>query len=85
MGNLEKVNKGINAAKLLDDQVMVDAFAMLEQVYINDWKTSKVDDMVKRESAYNMLRALFDLKTQLQSFVDTGKIAGKQLERLQQL
>lgn len=81
MDNTQKINRGINARLILDDPLVQEAFASLETMYIDDWKTSTVDDEVKRDRAYMSLRALNDLKSALQSFVDTGKIAGKQVER----
>ena len=81
MDNTQKINRGINARLILDDPLVQEAFASLETMYIDDWKTSTVDDEVKRDRAYMSLRALNDFKSALQSFVDTGKIAGKQVER----
>lgn len=78
---IEQVGKGRKASEILDNDVIKEAFAVLEEAYINDWKTSKVDDVVKREKAYARMSVLFDFRAQLQSFVDTGKIAGKQLEK----
>ena len=85
MDNQDRVNRGISAARLLDDPLLLEAFSTREDMYINDWKSSKVDETVKRDTAYMSLRALDDLKSALQSIVDTGKIAGRHLERDQKL
>jgi hypothetical protein len=50
--------------------------------YTNNWKTSKVDESAKREQVYMSLRVLDDLKTKLQVFIDDGKIAKKQLQKM---
>lgn len=81
MDNTQKINKGINARRILEDPLVKEAFAELESMYITDWKNSTFDDEVKRSRAYMSMLVLEDLKSALQSFVDTGKIAGKQLER----
>ena len=81
----DKINRANHAQRLLDDSVLSGAFADLEQMYINDWKTAKVDDTVKREQAFMALRALEDLKATLQSYVQTGRMVGKHLERVQKL
>jgi len=52
----------------------------MEHVH-NDWKPSTVDDVVKRERAFASISVLQDFKAALQSYVDTGKLAGKHLER----
>lgn len=81
MDSREKINRGINARQILEDPLVKEALAELESMYINDWKTSTFDDEVKRSRAYMSMLVLEDFKSALQSFVDTGKIAGKQLER----
>lgn len=77
----QKVQRGKRAAQILEDETMAAAFDELEQRYTSDWKTSKIDDVVKRDRAYANMCVLQDFKDQLQSFVDSAKIAGKQLER----
>lgn len=81
----DKINRGHHAQRLLEDEILAAAFSDLEELYINDWKSTKVDDTVKREQAFLQLQALEGLKAQLQSYVHTGNIAGRHLERVQKL
>jgi hypothetical protein len=81
MNNQEKLNRAINAQHLLDDPLIQEALASMESMYISDWKSSTVDDVVKRERAYACMTVLNDFKAALSSFVNTGKIAEKQIER----
>ena len=81
MDKRNRVQRGKDAERVVMDPVLLEAFADLEQQYTNEWKSSKVDDMVNREQAYARVTALTDLKRQLQSYVDDAKIANKQLER----
>ena len=85
MDKRNRVQRGNDAERVVMDPVLLEAFADLEQQYTNEWKSSKVDDMVNREQAYARVTALTDLKRQLQSYVDDAKIANKQLERDQKL
>ena len=85
MDKRNSVQRGKDAERVVMDPVLLEAFADLEQQYTNEWKSSKVDDMVNREQAYARVTALTDLKRQLQSYVDDAKIANKQLERDQKL
>lgn len=85
MDKRNRVQRGKDAERVVMDPVLLGAFADLEQQYTNEWKSSKVDDMVNREQAYARVTALTDLKRQLQSYVDDAKIANKQLERDQKL
>jgi len=81
MDNVDRLVRGQNAQRLMDDPIIQSALHDMEAMYINDWKTSTVDDVVKRERAFASISVLQDFKAALQSYVDTGKLAGKQLER----
>ena len=85
MDKRNREQRGKDAERVVMDPVLLESFADLEQQYTNEWKSSKVDDMVNREQAYARVTALTDLKRQLQSYVDDAKIANKQLERDQKL
>ena len=73
--------KGRKAAELLLDDVIVEAFNELEARYTLEWKSSKVDEGTKRERAYIAVQVLDDLKTQLQIYVDQGRVAERQLQK----
>jgi hypothetical protein len=77
-----KIDLGHRAEQLLGDDTLMTAFNELEMQYTNNWKTSKVDESAKREQVYMSLRVLDDLKTKLQVFIDDGKIAKKQLQKM---
>jgi hypothetical protein len=78
----QKIDLGNRAEQLLGDNTLMAAFYELEMQYTDNWKTSKVDESAKREQVYISLRVLEDLKTKLQVFVDDGKIAKKQLQKM---
>ena len=78
----QKIDLGYRAEQLLGNDVLMAAFNELEMQYTNNWKTSKVDESAKREQVYMSLRVLDDLKTKLQVFIDDGKIAKKQLQKM---
>ena len=77
-----KIDLGNRAEQLLGDETLMAAFNELEMQYTSNWKTSKVDESAKREQVYISLRVLDDLKTKLRVFVDDGKIAKKQLQKM---
>lgn len=77
----KSVDLGRRATELVYDPVILQAFAELEQKYTTEWKTSKVDEPTKRERAYIAVQMLDDLKTQLQIYVDQGRMAEKQLQK----
>ena len=80
------IDRGRKAAAILNlDSVVVEAIEELEKRYTNEWKASKVDDVVKREKAYMAVVVLDDIKTQLQTYADRGRFAEKQLQKEQTL
>lgn len=66
---------------VLLDPILVEAFQDIENRYTNEWKSSKVEEGVKRERAYVAVQVIDDLKTQLQTYVDRGRVADKQMQK----
>jgi len=81
----QRVSRGSNALKLLENSVIQDAMDSLEEQYISDWMRTDPDQVDLREQAHSNLRVLQDFKTRLESFVADGKIAGKQLDKMQEV
>lgn len=72
-----RVRRGKEAAQLLEDPTLVEAFEAIEKHYVQAWRNSQADDngWVVRSEAYDILRAMDVFKAQLTSFVIDGKIA----------
>lgn len=68
----ERVIKGNAARSVLEDPVIQEAFDNLEEHYNEEWINSEVEDSITRERVFLSLRALSDLKTELQSMVNSG-------------
>ena len=68
----ERVIKGNAARSVLEDPVIQEAFENLEEHYNEKWINSEVEDSITRERVFLSLRALSDLKTELQSMVNSG-------------
>ncbi len=68
----ERVIKGNAARSVLEDPVIQEAFDNLEEHYNEKWINSEVEDSITRERVFLSLRALSDLKTELQSMVNSG-------------
>lgn len=80
------VDRGRRAAAVINlDSVVMEALTDLENRYTNEWKNSKVDEVVVREKAFVAVLVLDDIKTQLQTYADRGKYAEKQLQKDQVL
>lgn len=76
------IDRGRRAAAITSlDSVVMEALKDLEDRYTNEWKNSKVEESVKRESAFMAVKVLDDLKTQLQTYAERGRFAEKQLQK----
>jgi hypothetical protein len=76
------LERGRLAAELLDgDSVVMEALKDLQDRYTNEWKTSKVEEVEKREKAYMAILAIDDLKTQLQTYADRATYVQRQMQR----
>lgn len=81
----QRVQRGGNALKLLENSVIQEALDSLENQYIEDWKNTKNDDTAGRELCYANQRVLQDFKDKLASFVADARMATKQLDKEQSL
>ena len=74
----KRISKGNAAEKLLNDPISSEAFEKLEHKYNSAWISSGLEDNQKRETLYLSIRALGELKLELESMINTGKIAQKE-------
>ena len=74
----ERVAQANEAETLLQSPVFVEACELLEEKYINAWISSGIGDEQKREQFYLSLRVLSEVKLEIESMINSGKIA-KQL------
>jgi hypothetical protein len=76
------IERGRAVQELLEPgSVVMEALKDLQDRYTNEWKTSKVEEVDKRERAFLQMLAIDDLKTQLQTYADRGTFATRQAQR----
>ena len=71
----KRISKGNAAEKLLNDPIISEAFEKLEAKYNSAWVSSSLEDNHKRETLYLSIRALGELRLELESMINSGKIA----------
>lgn len=71
----EEIRAGELAAAMLEEPVLKAAFEELEAEYTDAWRNSGLVDVTRREEAFRMLRALDELRGNLQAKVVNGQIA----------
>jgi len=75
-------DRGFRAQELLNNSLLNEAFAAIEERYLSEWRASKVADQEAREAAWRALKTLDGIKDLLKRYVMDGKIAASDLERL---
>lgn len=72
-------DRGARAEAVLNNELVVEAFAAIEAELMKAWQHSAADEKEQRDNAYMMFRLLQNFKAQFSQAVHTGKAAQKQL------
>lgn len=67
--------RGERAQRLLEDELLQEAFATIEQEYTKQWINSPARDEAGRQSLYLMVKSLHRLRMELESVLQTGQVA----------
>ena len=79
---LEKeIQRGHRAKAILDDEIFAEAIQKVSAELDLEWINSPVRDTEGREKIYMMKKMLNVLLVQLQSVMETGKLATKQINK----
>ena len=81
MENDELVRKGRKASQLLEDETFNMAINKMENDQLWNFRSTKPEESAKREIAWSMLKAIDNLKIELQKIVDNAKVAQRAIER----
>ena len=81
MENEELVRKGRKAGQLLEDETFNMAINKMENDQLWYFRSTKPEESPKREIAWSMLKAIDNLKIELQKIVDNAKVAQRAIER----
>ena len=69
----EAIARGIHAQQILDDPLVVEAFAGLEAEYIAQWRRAESPDA--RETMWLLLQNLMTFRGSFQAYVRHGQVA----------
>jgi hypothetical protein len=78
----DEINRGNNAARLLGDPLITEAFESIRAEYLAAWESSPARDTEGRERIWAHLQALTKVRGHLEAVVMTGKMAEKQASEL---
>ena len=77
MNKEQKIAKGSHAKRLLEDEVLIDAFATVERDIFEEWKASNINEYDTRSDLFLTLKCLERLKARLRAILDDGAIASR--------
>jgi hypothetical protein len=69
------IHRGERALALLRDEILIEAFQIIEQDLIDKWQSSPARDVQARETLYLSQMLLQRLQNQLQLVLETGQVA----------
>ena len=73
----ETIQHGNAAAAVLNSPAFQEAFEILEERYISNWISSSMEDKDHRETQFLSLRVLSEVRLELESKINGGKIAAR--------
>jgi len=81
MDKEKEIQRGQQAKRILEDPIFVEALQKVSQELDLEWINSPIRDTEGREKIYMMKKMLNVLHVQLQSVMETGKLASKQINK----
>lgn len=75
MSQIDVIARGQHAQRLLDDELLQEAFAHVSTRIVMEWQGTGPADSATRESLWARLRALDEVQTSLRTFVQDAEIA----------
>ena len=82
MGRDKEITKGKNAERILNDELFKKSFTYLRELYLSEWENSPARDKEARESLWVAIKMLGTVEGHLQTVMQTGKLANRQIEDL---
>lgn len=77
--------KAVRAQQLLDNDLLSEAFAALEQNYTAAWRATTIDDVGGREKIFLAINVVGKVRDHLDAIVANGKLAQAELRELAQV
>ncbi len=78
----EKIRRGNEAARLLKNDLLVEAFDTLKLEYVRGWENTAAKDSDARERLWQAYQIVGKVKSHLDSVVGSGKIEQKHIDEL---
>lgn len=74
--------RALRARQLLDNELLAEAFASLEDAYAKAWRSTVIDDSAGREKLFLAINIVGKVREHLTGIVTNGKLAEAELKQL---
>jgi hypothetical protein len=74
------ISRGARAAMLLENELLVGAFATLDAEYVRAWRTTPARDAIAREKLWQAVNVLGLVRQHLAKIVSDGRLAQAELD-----
>ena len=81
MDKEKEIQRGHRAKAILEDEIFAEAIQKVSIELDQEWLNSPIRDTEGREKIYMMKKMLNVLLVQIQSVMETGKLASKQINK----
>lgn len=81
MDKEKEIQRGHRAKAILQDEIFAEAIQKVSIELDQEWLNSPIRDTEGREKIYMMKKMLNVLLVQIQSVMETGKLASKQINK----
>jgi hypothetical protein len=79
---IRESTRGAKAQELLNNEMLTEAFEILEQNYISAWRATHVNDQTSREKLFLAINVVGKVKQHLETAVSNGSMSAKDLKDL---
>lgn len=76
--NNQEITRGNRAKQILEDEIFIESVNKIRAELMNQWLNSEETSSEQRENIFRMRRMLEVVLMQLQSVLETGKLATKE-------
>jgi len=77
MDKQQIIDDAAHAKRLLEDHILLEAFAQVEADIYNEWRTTAIGDNQHRSDLFHTLKGLERLKARLQAILEAGVLASR--------
>lgn len=77
MDRQKLIERGQHAKRLLEDELLAEAFSRIEKDIFEEWRHSSINNYDERTDLFLTLKCLERLKARLRAILDDGSIASR--------